>query len=670
MRRISALIFILIFVTSAPGAEVEDLGIPGNLTILQSGGVNEELGELVFGTFSSGTLATFLRYDIDTREQIESVSVAGGRSLSALTFDDAGTTFFAVDKTLYRYNPLVHPEPISMGIPLPNEIRISALITGRDGMIYGGTWGSGRVFRLDPQTEEIKDFGPFWQDAQYVQSTVLGPDGKMYSGLGTPARVMIFDPVAETTQELFLNIPDQNFAFVIGGNGFDQIFVMTRPDGYLRVVDINSQLVVSIIIPDDPAWLIESAISSSSREIIYSAVRNKNLFRFNLETKISEPIGALEYGFPFSGLEFLSDGRLLAFNGEGKYFIINLETDDKEFGVFPNLPSEAQEIFSLGLDLEENVYVGLYLNNYMSKYNVNSGEMELLGNALANGGEIYKFENVGAKIYFATYYYSVLSEFNPLLPWNPGLSESSNPREIGRFGDDQTRPYALVKGEGNTLYCGTGPDYGGLDGHVFSYNIETKEFLDLGIPVDNHHVSTLIFDGQKSLLYGGTGSVSEGLFAGATPEDAHFFVYDLQANQVIFDATAVSGETQIQAMALAGNGVVYFTTFPGGHLYAFQALPSVETGQLLPVAPPFRKPTRILVNGPDGKLYGSSAGSIYSFDPWTHFIETLGDTGNQNTLLDSVFDSQGNFYFGGKNGHLYRLDRLISSSASNWWLFK
>ncbi len=116
-------------------------------------------------------------YDVKARRVICS---AGGNMTGKRAFlrDLAGRVYFSCrDGTLGVYGP-------DQGATAATKIRLpegASLRAGaaalKSGPLFGMT-GAGRLFSLDPRTEEVKDLGPNLADGDYTAVMASSPDGK------------------------------------------------------------------------------------------------------------------------------------------------------------------------------------------------------------------------------------------------------------------------------------------------------------------------------------------------------------------------------------------------------------------------------------------------------------------------------------------------------------
>jgi hypothetical protein len=77
---------------------------------------------------------------------------------------------------------------------LMSESYPMALVEGRNGTLYGGTYPGGRLFSFSPATGVVEDLGSPSPPANHLYNLVASPDGRLYGDLYRPrGRILSYD---------------------------------------------------------------------------------------------------------------------------------------------------------------------------------------------------------------------------------------------------------------------------------------------------------------------------------------------------------------------------------------------------------------------------------------------------------------------------------------------
>jgi hypothetical protein len=170
---------------------------------------NQVTGYLYGMTTPSPSLFVF---DIQKMKVISALKIESSSPCKALICDAQGRIFgSATMGWLFCYDPLNDKLEL-LDVRLPSEkgreylTTISATATALDGTIYGGTYGDGMLFKLDPSIPTIKYLGkPTYRNE--IQALAATLDGRLFgisNESGNIGRLFEYDPVHAHLRDLGL----------------------------------------------------------------------------------------------------------------------------------------------------------------------------------------------------------------------------------------------------------------------------------------------------------------------------------------------------------------------------------------------------------------------------------------------------------------------------------
>jgi len=325
---------------------------------------------------------------------------------------------------------------------------------------------------------------------------------------------------------------------------------------------------------------------------------------------------------------------------------------------------EGMGIFSLGLGPDGCIYGGVYNLLHLFRYDPKSGVLEDLGNATPSySGEYYSFCTLGGKLYMASYTYSVLTVYDPSLPWNPGSSPDSNPRTIGPVGEEQYRPPALVAGSDGKIYIGSIPAYGKLGGALSIYDPEADTFEVHRNIIPDQSILSLV-EGSGGILYGGSGIRGGG---GTSPiaKEAHFFGWDMAEGKLVLDIVPKENSSGITALVAAPDGKIYGSA--DSYLFVYDP----ELGEIIKGVPFRYGSVKRMTVGPDGLIYGITGSSIFRMLPISNGDDPIEVESLCGGGVDMVMDDSGDIYFGsGTDLYVLRGIEPIVLPKEDSWLYR
>src|SRR5690625_2965224 len=121
--------------------------------------------------------------DAETGEQLDAVTVPDTHRGNDVLLGPDGNVYIAgwgPHAYLLRYVP-ESGEMTNLGHGITNDVVITELVSGEDGIIYGGGYPSGKVFAFDTATESFEDLGVAVEGEPYAYSLTYAP-GQLFVG--------------------------------------------------------------------------------------------------------------------------------------------------------------------------------------------------------------------------------------------------------------------------------------------------------------------------------------------------------------------------------------------------------------------------------------------------------------------------------------------------------
>ena len=305
----------------------------------------------------------------------------------------------------------------------------------------------------------------------------------------------------------------------------------------------------------------------------------------------------LEGGFEFDQ----AHGQMLVrATGDGQHFVAGW---GQEYGVangsggrvrwqIPDTEPLPHRIFALHGHQDGHVYGSAEVGNTIFWFDPKTGESTNTGQVTDTSGEVYGLCTYAGKIYMASYTWAVVTAFDPARQWSLGADTSSNPRTLGRIGDDQYRPVGGIHvGPGGQLVVGTAPNYGFTGGAFTLIDPMTGQMRVYRNRVPGGTVGEFATDGSVLFGYGG----------------GEFFVFDPKSETVVFRRKMAGGPmvySDAKLYMVSDDRLLEFDV-PRRH---FKPVPGVTLQDV---------PKHSLKAGADGHLWTISSRTLLRIDPTT-----------------------------------------------------
>lgn len=508
------------------------------------------------------------------------------------------------------------------------------LVVGPDGHIYSGTFGKGRLFRLNPRTGEMANLGTAIEGESYIWSLAVGADGRIYGGTYPGAKLMAYDPRTGQFEDLDSMDPTEKY----------NRYLQVGPDGriYCAVGTVAPKVVAY-----DPRTRTKAVIRLPGLDIAGIPVIYKGEDGALCAAVDADRYGGEVYAYRIEGdtamripdrvpqaPRVMGDGSVVEKAADRLITLRDRNGETRELRF--DYEGAGSEIFVVRPGPDGKVWGSSVLPLRLFSYDPQTGALINHGNPTKTGGEIYSLLAHGGKLYTCAYTRACLTVYDPTKPWATGDGPDANPRHVGFLGSGQDRPVAMISGSDGAVYIGTVPTYGEFAGALTRFDPATEEWVVYRHIVPNQSVVSLASDPASGMIAAGT-SVAGGGGTDPVEREARLFLWDPQERAKIYETVPVPGERQIAALAAVGGKIFGLTGT--GTLFVFDAVGRclLESRPLGLGSPHYEA----FEPGPEGKLYALIGGAVIRIDPATHAVEELGRYPGLKTgfaiLGDSVY---------------------------------
>jgi outer membrane protein assembly factor BamB len=473
-----------------------------------------------------------------------------------------------------------------LGIPISTEQYIWGLTVGSNNKIYGCTFPNAKLFSYDIQTGKFDDLGRMHEKEMYARYITADNDGFVYIGIGMKQRELI-------AYEISTGIHRQILPEECKGNGACQVIRGNDTKVYAK------------------AGKYFLSVSKWNAEIIEN--------------------------IPFQNQEsiFLSDGRECVFSNDSLIIKSPILKNTKKLKI--DYSGNKLDIFRIGIGPDNNIYGSTVLPLNLFKLDTKSKKLSKIGR-LGNG-EIYSFISYENKLIACAYAgLAPILIYNPTQKYNPDIISGGNP-ELIRYNEmeESWRPMAVTAGNDKNIYIGSTPGYGKLGGNITCFDPKTGKITQYKDIVKDQSIVSLctLPDGKlagATNIQGGGGSYP-------TQKEAVLFIWDPVSKSKIFETVPLPGQTKIEALIPATNGIVYGFTNEKFFVFDFIERKIILTEN--------HNLGSIIYNGvgmdQNGDIYGLTKKGIFKINKKTNKPEFLAKYKNEITGGFAI--SEGLVYF-------------------------
>ncbi len=607
------------------GHPIESVTIPGAAI-----GPAPDGGRLLY-VVANGNPAVFTAVEVPSGRQVHSQELPGVHGSWSLDVSPDGAVYIGTNRNghLYRWAPGDTEARSVAGGRVLGETHIFGVAFGEDGLLYGGTFPGGIVFRHDPASGEFRDYGQAVDGVRYVRA-VAHLDGVIYAGTFPEYHLVAVD--AETGEKRKLSFPGDEPEWVGNLRAVNGL-LLARIGDNLHAYD-----------PSRDAWVAEgppmerfSQTSWHAETETLHVVASGRVYAWNLRTF---ELNRLDSRVPFAprALEVMdlqepdfTGPTLVGAGVRGGIWLLHLESGrvesrDAEISGVPIT------IRSMERGPDGNIYIGGYLSpQEMARWLPEEERLE----KIPFGAQIEAMLPHNGKLYLGRYPDASILAYDPAEPVS-----DDNPRLLFRLGDrGQDRPFGFAS-VGSGVAVGTVPKAGSLGGVLAFYNPRNDEVTVHEKVIPDQSIVSLVY--RDGVLYGGT-SIWGGIGIDPVAEEAVLFAWDVREERLLWSEAPLPGEQAVSNLMFDPQGRLWGIT--AGKVFQFDPRQR-RVVRSLEIAPfgwdrTYWQSSFLSWDEATGRIVGLAAGSVFSLHPE-----------NWNTEIHATRagffanDARGNLYFG------------------------
>ncbi|GAA1558108.1 hypothetical protein GCM10009678_46360 [Actinomadura kijaniata] len=555
MRRVRALLAAVLLVSGpvvavAPPAAAATFRqlptLPLSSVTTPGGAVVHRDGVAYLYTVSTVSAGSALFSVIDTRDGSREyeLPLPGALGTWAVTAGADGTAFIGSYSAGKAFRWTWGAASVTdLGTPLAGQTFIWAVAPDGAGRFYGGTSPGGRLFRHDPATGANRDYGQLVPGEQYVRSLDTGPDGTVYAGVGPHAHVVAVNPETGAKRELPLpaGLDTDQYAYDVRvvGRYLAVRFAASAATGEVWLHDLARRRWTHHV----PGVTGIGLVAHGNR---LHLVRGGDVTAVDVHTGATRVLARVESASLLHLVGRVGDDELLVkANTGGGLWRVNTRTGGVA-ALRAELSEQPTAVQSLAPGPDGKIYGSGFLSGGLASYDPATGAVT----GHRGVGQMEGMVTVGGKLYLGEYPRAQIHEYDPALPWNPGV----NPRRIMDLsGQRQDRPFAMADA-GGVLAVGTVPSSGVVGGVLALYDPRTGTSRVLKDVVPTHSVVGLAH--HDGVVYGAT-SVWGGSGTEPSERDAKLVAVDVATGAVRYTAVPVPGERAVSGLTVDDKGHVW-----------------------------------------------------------------------------------------------------------------
>lgn len=506
----------------------------------------------------------------------------------------------------------------------PGESYIWNLAMGKDGRVYGGTYGGGKLGALDLNTYEVEDCGAPAPPNLYLRYVSALPDGRILcSFIQEKPITLIYDPVTKK----FENVP-KSIEGVTMGTSWNGLFLAGSSVYEGKTLErIDPPFPVPSA--EEGKWSFDLRLTTN--DAIFFRQGN-TLYRWAKGDKDLSKLVSIDTRSG-SYAAYTSKGWLVGLRGQD-YFVA--KPGDTDLKLRP-IPAESGPRLThfLRVDAKNRIWGGPTFGQTLFRLDPNTKEVINTGCVCDAGGEVYDVAFFDGKVYAVAYAGGDIVEYDPEKPWNQW--NHVNPRVIADVGDrGYIRPIGGVRlGPDGKLYSGWMAKYGTYGGAIAITDPKTGETEVIENPLGEQAVSDVVTDGKFAYL--GTSLSGNGL-PNKKGEFPKFGIIDLSTKKPIFEKV-FENVSQVRALAYdpiskrvalsVGGRIMLFDTKIRGFAKLGEETPALSCYSIGTLG--------------DGKLYYGSENSVVALDITTGKAEQIAEAPSKVTNV--AVGPDGTVYF-------------------------
>lgn len=529
----------------------EFLTTPVETNIIFDGAVGSENGNDVLYTTNKGDPSVFHVVDLDDYSVLRSLPMSGVGETWSHNVAPNGDVYVATaggGARLWRYSPST--QSISVAATFSGESYAWSADIDANGNVYVGTYPNGKVYKYDPSTSTVTDYGRVIGNIsqEYVRSIAYN-NGYVYAGTAHDQIVRV-----DTT-----NGTKTNIASSLNETG--TVYDLDIVDNRYLVARYSSSKNAYVYDTQTSQWSSTVMSNVNGLHVANDSYNGKFYFMadgvlksYDLSTDTVASTG-MNYDSGLRGADwaYIDDPALpgislvtVRYTGGVTFFNMQTSTVVTYTDIVPPQPAVSGKV-ALGPGNE--IYVAAMQSSRGGIYDPATDTRTYI-----ELGQAGSMQRLNGKMYMGVYPGAKLYEFDPSI--SPG--SGTNPALIDTMdGDGQSRVPAMIEG-GGKLYLGTVSDYGVLGGALAVYDPATSN-LDVfrNVVSDQSVISLAYFD---DYVYGST-SIHNGLGTSPTASSAKIFKWDpvteTKVSETSINLPGIGNPEFIDGLAVGPDGLIW-----------------------------------------------------------------------------------------------------------------
>ncbi|MCD4825211.1 MAG: hypothetical protein K8S55_11460 [Phycisphaerae bacterium] len=501
-----------------------------------------------------------------------------------------------------------------------------------DGKIYGGCFGKKKagkhtstLLEYNPATKKLKNAGVISEDRAYLRSLAAAPNGRLWCAIGCPALLFVYNPQTGEKKQLLPKkyqaysctgrpVIRDNYVYVSMYGGANAVY-----DKAILVFDAKTEKLVRELQAPAPLNPIPGNYKKGFYGNSTGHPHPSGVYFYDAATNVFKIVKEGNIG----SCKYVEDNRYLHGLQDQNYYCYDLK--EKRFLCRTRLTppdTTGMQIRCLTTGPDGNIYGGVYINQHLWKFKVDTRQSVELGRCRFGGGQIDSIASGGGRVWMGSYTRAHILSYDHQKPWNPGVKASSNPRDYGPVGKGQykTDGCDILWGPDGKVYMGSFPVYS--SGSTRAMSILDPKTGDIDVYTKLSPVSLAC---NKELVFGSG--------------KRDFFVFDPKLKKVIFRTknSFVSMVGLPDGSIAATDGKLFYVFDPGVNKFTLKK--DLKVGKI-----------NTLLLGSDGNIYGigSVVFRLDSKNKWA--VQLLWKKGGKFLAEDR----SGKLYFA-RNDKLFRL---------------
>ena len=527
---------------------------------------------------------------------------------------------------------------------------------GKDGTVYGGSWGEptdGFPGASIWKYVEGEGFGtiaptPLTTDANYTRWTAYDEvTDAVFTGTGTKTHLYgcnasgeescteftdLLSPELQKASWLYTGKASNGYLTLWGGdskstgNDYLAILKLSRDaEGALQAKEVTE---IKGVIYSGPSDIVDGKVYFNVADETDHPLHSYDLASGEQRTISSAPVNIFSRGWEAVQLDDPDwpGTTLVGWDSGGWLVKWNIRTEQLSRTRTEDIPTTGIRVNNVSSGAGGDVWTSGYLTGGLGEVSPMRSDQQ---STYPVGGQAEGMINYRGRVYQGTYPNARIESFDPTADGDP------EPRIDCEIGNNQNRPYGLF-GYHDRIYYGSQAEYGYTHGAFGYLDLKTGKCTTILGPLGEQSINAIT--ASRGKVFGG-GNVFYSYDGTPTEKQAKLLIFDEKSGSSKSVVWPIPDTRSINAAATAPDGTVWF--YAEGWLVAMDPTSEkiIMKQEIFPDLDPGDRIGgnygEMITNG-DGRLYGNVGGRVFSFDPRSALRE-----GNADASLRVLFDGAG-----------------------------